>query len=691
MASSRNSQWPRILSQIRVRSSDFKIGHPPIGKGTFGEVSTATFNGNNSRIKDLGLIVVKNFIGSLGEASDNDPFISPYLFQAAITNPRLGDKYNAGIVVVDEENHQRLISQFVTYHKDQPPKSGNLESYFRRVNANSNTSFASFPLFNNNNLAITLSQFAFSMKDSQNAVHEAGVFHFDTAARNFLVGKPICDASGNILQMALKISDFGLSEIMPPNGIVHLEDKPLLPSRWLDSSTLYRQGHSIVTDLYALKISMLEAIGLALGVTNTVEELLIFPGQTLGHFFDFRIANTDSEALKLFLANAEAIASNHLDPERGKQVKLMIDCYRDYLTTMPSGCKKQGYYTPEEVQAIRAEDNKLFLEATAKFKNTMKNALSVHPQQDILHQRLAMMTSELDSLPSTICARSKEQYQHIQLQHQIAQGEEKLQAICHRINNMQTHLEALKAISKDIELNRYFFTLRSDEDDIKHYMLHEMKQCLLKFEENPAQGEEIAKAFQNKMEKMNQLSKKLNAIDAALSRIDALHRGNMNTAPNPTDALLHRLNQLHNSVIEKLEHLPDSAVLNDLERNRMIELLKYMTSSPFYAEINKELQDKQLSLERLREIQHYIISDFIDYLKSMENIVTQDCIRLGSLVEQTGANLQDPDIRSLQSDIATYVEKLRFMHPRLMEMETPLAQLVAHPPEGFPPPLTEYA
>lgn len=389
---------PRLNQQVPIQNpfpvqwgTDFKI-EKPIGSGAFGQVYLATYHGENEKIKNQikgKKIAIKQF-----SEEDKEVDIAPYLSQMANVRPELGQKYNAGFMISDENGTKRLVSEFVSYDPE-TSSSSDLQKYFVQVNTNSDENYTFQKQFDQNNLAITLSQFAFAMKDTQNALHEAGVFHFDTGARNFLVAEPTRDDQGNILKVNLKISDYGFSEIIPSEGFVHFVEGSNLPLRSLDARTYAREGRSVATDIYALKIAMIEMIGLAMNfnpqeIKNKI--LCLEPNQSNDDFAMARMQYSNEEVLKKFVENLEYEIKRMSDFNRKAQIDTFLQCYKEFLTHMPAKCEVGEHCSVADMKAIREEDNKRLIDANKNFKVAIKEVfneleLSQH-KNDLIDNRL---------------------------------------------------------------------------------------------------------------------------------------------------------------------------------------------------------------------------------------------------------------------------------------------------------------
>src|SRR3990167_150322 len=360
-----------------------------VGEGAFGIVSAIKYKGHDPaliRLADRGELVLKEFRQNDNQSVlDNETIITPFLHQKSQEIPDLGKKCNISAVVkMDDKLY--LMGKRVVFDEGPPPQSSDLEKYIQTLSENTHFQTTGNPgrdAFDNQHIAHTLNELTLSMKDAQNALHTAGIFHFDTAARNLLVN--------STYPIGVTITDFGVSEKIPENGVIDYDSRRQLAFKWVDQAS-FAGRHTIATDLYALKISILETISLSLGMRlSQIVNLPVNPGEDPNNsqaFMNTRKELSDDEAMSIYLRNLDEMmqhpAQYQLNSERCNQMQLFINAYRDYLSQMPTGCKSSGDYSKEEIGLIRNEDNQRLMEATNRFNHDQ--SLGIQQQTSSLNR-----------------------------------------------------------------------------------------------------------------------------------------------------------------------------------------------------------------------------------------------------------------------------------------------------------------
>eukprot|EP01126_Amoeba_proteus_P027249 TRINITY_DN2705_c0_g2_i17.p1 TRINITY_DN2705_c0_g2~~TRINITY_DN2705_c0_g2_i17.p1 ORF type:complete len:190 (-),score=35.70 TRINITY_DN2705_c0_g2_i17:100-669(-) len=82
------------------------------------------------------------------------------------------------------------------------------------------------------------------------ALHKQGIIHRDIAARNFLLSE----------EMLPKISDFGLSRVIPQDEEYNSTGMHLLPLKWMAPESLKNQIFTRMTDIWSFGITVWEII-----------------------------------------------------------------------------------------------------------------------------------------------------------------------------------------------------------------------------------------------------------------------------------------------------------------------------------------------------------------------------------------------------------------------------------------------
>ncbi len=110
-----------------------------------------------------------------------------------------------------------------------------------------------------------------------NNMHEANIVHGDVACRNLLLG-----------EQGIELTDFGKSGVLAGNDTSLPDRNDRIPIRWSDKSRLNGKGISKFSDIFAMKVTMIEMIAryalqkdilqLTCGMTNTEVGMMITQG-----------------------------------------------------------------------------------------------------------------------------------------------------------------------------------------------------------------------------------------------------------------------------------------------------------------------------------------------------------------------------------------------------------------------------
>ncbi len=381
---------PRAPNQLlTVNPADLtEMPGEPLGEGGFGKVVGVEYKGADPELLAMaqrGALIVKSF----KREPDEDVVINPYLHQLLIHDrPDLRGKFTVG-VVREKEGKPVIIGNFVSYNGYQ---SSDLEKFIYGTmsygsEARKNTTAFAYA-FEDTNVATSLVQLMASMKISQDALHEAGVFHLDTSPRNFLLRQAVVNDKGS-MNVSAVINDFGLSRRIPPNGVVPFTpelEKSRWPLRYMDSRAINRDGFSIATDYYALRISMMENVCHALNIPLDSILWIQKPDEGYMNTIIQRQQLTDEFALAKFTDHLMVKIENCNNPAMKLHLQLFVKSFRDYLTSMPP---KSDTYTPEQLRAIRQEDGLKFSRALDNFSQMMQEEMIRSPQLFGNAQRLA--------------------------------------------------------------------------------------------------------------------------------------------------------------------------------------------------------------------------------------------------------------------------------------------------------------
>ena len=95
----------------------------------------------------------------------------------------------------------------------------------------------------------------------QEYLSSLGIVHRDLACRNILVGEG----------KALKISDFGMSRLLPPDEVYVPTSHGLLPLRWMAIEALFYRHFTTNTDVWSYGVVLWEicTMGNAVPTCNT--------------------------------------------------------------------------------------------------------------------------------------------------------------------------------------------------------------------------------------------------------------------------------------------------------------------------------------------------------------------------------------------------------------------------------------
>lgn len=386
-----------------------------IGKGVHGEVARMT---TSQELQSFGKEPVIKFANDDAKLV-NEAVIANYIFERA----QIGGPGNLRKLV----NIQRPV--VVNHHLGLVSKEsvhGDLQNFLKK-NCNSSTKG-----FANSEIGATICQLFISIMEALNALHSLGVLHFDLAARNCLVKFKDNDYH-------LKLTDFGLSCIIPSNGVVKIASDEPYPVRALDVRTIKENIATIYTSCFGQRALFIEIIGLIIG--EPVERLLTYEREVeedgvlnaldktrncalskVGlyqwkHDEDKNHIETsaNNKSLRVFVNNLMFYLKQKLslDGERYHQIKTLLDCYKDYLTHLPVVPRKNDQFRPEEINEIRHKDYEGFIRATTAYINTQRCADKYHSLSKEL-ERLKTISITLPPNPSEIIHQLEVDTAHLQ-------------------------------------------------------------------------------------------------------------------------------------------------------------------------------------------------------------------------------------------------------------------------------------
>ena len=340
-----------------------------LGAGSFGIAELFTYTGTDPKIlalcndkqivlkfqkePDLNEIRVASLLGATGD-------ISPATERYNITAP-------VEIILDSGSTMVFIASSYETYQTESDRVAANLERFL--TSSNPGTRDKNMKAAFRVDAAIMLAQLANEMRASQDALHQRGIIHNDTAARNFLVvgkgidGKESRDGQGYVISLRTRIADYGLSIICAQGQT----DYPIkvgtrLPIAHLAQEAFAKRAISMQTDFYALRVTMIAIAALSISQDpKDFEERYLFKigGSPDSITREQRKAMSDEEAVELNFAVVRLKISQSCDDiSRVEELNLYLDCYKSYFMTFPKATE------PEKAME---EDRALLIEANERF------------------------------------------------------------------------------------------------------------------------------------------------------------------------------------------------------------------------------------------------------------------------------------------------------------------------------------
>ncbi|MGE3920943.1 MAG: protein kinase [Gammaproteobacteria bacterium] len=316
-----------------------------LGEGAYGIVELCLYHGSEPdvlRCCDQNGYVARKTLKSSDhnqrEALRKELAIARYLKDSSIDHDYFSSPFSIIAPLRDQSGTEiGIISQCVAFHYDENtlPITADLSNFLKLL-------YVSDPCINgtilelySRNPAIFLSHIFSSMEFTQRSVNKTGVLHLDIACRNYLVGIPSIDLDGNLKDAPLTLGDFGRSEKVGEGQVV-IKGDTVVPLRWMDINSIQKNTHTIRTDIFALKVSMIEAIGYALGVKDPIEILQTNPNSNERLFLlSSKEKDLDDVRLKGYFQNVLRILEHFYYPLMKHQIMILMDAYEDYLINTP--------------------------------------------------------------------------------------------------------------------------------------------------------------------------------------------------------------------------------------------------------------------------------------------------------------------------------------------------------------------
>lgn len=371
-----------------------------LGKGNFGVSILCQYNGNDPEITRLciaGRIVVKLPLDGglragvrdkmVDDLENNLLSISSYLNQVQpspaatadfikegkfitdVSNKSLRDrnKYNNGLNAF-VNNQPLILSQLEACGYDAnnvPCAVGNIERYFAKQLANpvSMHVIAQMPIqtiqerklksidLAKRALDVMAVQMAASAYDSLSALHDAGKLHIDGAIRNQMPRMPEFDNNGNAIHFPAVMIDYGMGADYDPTtgrslesrresgvAFISLNDDMFSSSssHYVEHTNLFNAKYypGVRSDLYGAKLALTEVVASIAGA-NFDADIMRLNRDGSNKYVADRFLMSDEGMLNVcyqrMILHAEKMSGS-----AAEDTKLMLYCYQDYLTKMPS-------------------------------------------------------------------------------------------------------------------------------------------------------------------------------------------------------------------------------------------------------------------------------------------------------------------------------------------------------------------
>lgn len=387
----------RKEKDILIPDADLKDLDKTLGAGKFGVAKLFNYSGNNTDIRDSlcneqGNTVIK--APTSGETSaailfGQEQKIIQHLYDEHKKSGQTDHKYNLGSKAI-YKGQDIIISKPEMFSKTE---SYSLQSFLENaakvIGPQSPKTTDAEPLAYltafQSDRDVFLGQIPSSMYGSMQAIHQAGVYHCDIGMRNFVMSKPEMDGD-NPKKFSVVALDYGFARLVQDNGLSEkdLDRGGIYPVYSIDNGILNASDHaapcSVATDLYGIKVALLELMSKELGLASQSAIYIGDPKQKLEDFFPKRMGMTNTASLTIYLQNLQNFANNCPDETAKNRVITFMKSFADYIVSMPD----ESPYPENDKIACKARienekkaDRQIFLEANVKFfKNTLADKIN---------------------------------------------------------------------------------------------------------------------------------------------------------------------------------------------------------------------------------------------------------------------------------------------------------------------------
>lgn len=344
-----------------------------LGSGEGGSVYLCQYSGTDPKIISLrdpatGNIAVKIPSGKTPDVDMNEEGNIIFL---GIKNKNKPNSNIANQTIIEKNGQKFIAAEYVSYG---PEQSDSLQGLIQKAGKAQQTFIQDRPL------GTAIVELTTSLVTAQDALHAKGLFHLDSAARNFLV----TNQNG---KLGVKLTDLGLSAVIGPEGTAKIEYQRNLPLRAFDEDMMKLKEPSITSELFSRRTTMMEVLALSIGKTAD-DVLCLNKGENVVQTFQSRLArddankdnpkyNSNRETMKSYMENLKNQA-NELDKSDPRKaiVDKYLECYGNYLQNLPLS---KPPHTKDKLDKIRNRDIQHFTAATKRFENELQKIHDANP------------------------------------------------------------------------------------------------------------------------------------------------------------------------------------------------------------------------------------------------------------------------------------------------------------------------